>query len=215
VVQDDSLVLAGVGGGSRDVVVVAGDGEEEGVGLVARHAAAVEHAASPPESAVVRELRHRLRHAEPTIRGGDVPGAPPEPVDGSPLRPKLRRLPGEPGAGGVTGRLRDARHEAPLGAVERGQVAGGVHGVDEDERVPGVRQADEVGVVVAEEAVVVPDPRVRLAPARRRHLPRRRGEAARAVGRRDVAAALRQAPDGGAAGAGHRRRVVGRRGARD
>jgi hypothetical protein len=40
--------------------------------LVAHHAAAVEHAAAPPEAAVVGELSHSLRHAET------------EPLDGRP-----------------------------------------------------------------------------------------------------------------------------------
>lgn len=156
-IQDDPVVVAGGGGGGVGALAAV-EREEEWVGLVARHAAAVQHAASSPESAVVGHLRHRLRHAQPAVRRRDVARAPPEPVDGHPVL-EPRRLPRQPAAPRVAGVRRHARHHLPLRLLERLRV-GGVLRVEEDERVAGVREADEVGVVVAREAVVVPDARV-------------------------------------------------------
>ncbi|THU53620.1 hypothetical protein C4D60_Mb10t16350 [Musa balbisiana] len=168
--------------------------EIEGIDLVAHHAAAVENLATLPVLAVVRELLDRRRQALGARQllqiaralcqrvdgdvGGELQLGPPERV--VPRRHRVRPRPA---------------HHHPHLLVEVLGVRRVLH-VDENGGHAGVGLPHEVHVVVAHEAVVVPDPPVGLARAcGGGELFRCVRQARRTVLRADVASALREAVD--------------------
>ncbi|RRT35978.1 hypothetical protein B296_00051625 [Ensete ventricosum] len=168
--------------------------EIEGIDLVAHDAAAVENLATLPVLAVVREHLDRRRQALGARQLLQIARALRQPVDGDVGR-ELQLGPPER----VVPRRHRVRprppHHHPHLLVEVLGVGRVLH-VDENGGHAGVGLPHEVLVVVAHEAVVVPDPAIGLARAcGGGELFRRVREARRTVLRADVASALREAVD--------------------
>lgn len=131
------------------------NGEEEGVDLVAHHAATVQHTAPLPVHAEVGKPLHRRRRALRARQSPDVPRALRQPVDGH-VRWEHRRLPPQPSVPRSHRRRLRLPHHSPHRRVERVAIARHILHVVQDERVAGVGLPDEILIVVPQEAVVVP-----------------------------------------------------------